>query len=152
MPIYLKIDDIKGEVTNSSYKEWIQVHSFSWNENAPLDPATGGVTGRAVVGPFKLLVKSGIATPVLALGLFQNKLYKKASLAIKMNRGPGRGSTQIKKLITVDMYNVIIESLTFGGSESDQAPSDQLSLVFQKVELGDGSVRTIIAVDKQSVG
>jgi type VI secretion system Hcp family effector len=151
MQMYLKIDDLKGEVTNSAYKDWIQVHSFSWNEAAPFDAATGAATGRTVVGPFKFFLKSSIATPLLALGLFQNKLYKKASLAIKYTKAAGRGN-QIKKLITVDLYNVQIESLTFGGSETDLAPGDQLSLNFQKIELGDGSVRTIIAVDKPQVG
>jgi type VI protein secretion system component Hcp len=153
MLMYLKIDEIKGEVTNNAYKEWIQVHSFSWSETAQIDPASGQAAGRAQISAFKFFLKSGIATPLLALGLLQNKVYKKASLVIKETKlAGGRGSVQNKKIITADMYNVIIESLTFGGSEADQAPGDQLSLVFQKMELGDGSVRTIIAVDKPQLG
>jgi type VI secretion system Hcp family effector len=140
MTMYLKLDGIKGEVTTGAYKDNIAVHSFSWSEATPTDQASGLPSGRTLVSPMKLLIKSGISTPEIAASVFSNKLFDKCTLAIKMTDARGRTS----KKFTVDMYKVQIDSLTFGGSETDKAPSDQVSLNFAKIVFADGSVKSSI--------
>ncbi len=147
MQMFLKIDGIKGESTDRTHKEWIQVHSFSWSETNAVGPS--GSNGAPDVGALNLVLKSGISTPPIASSVFTAKVFPKVELSIQGTpRGANARANNLK--FKWDLYNVIIESLTFGGSETGQAPADQVALVFQKCNIADGAVQA--SIDPKLIG
>lgn len=51
MPIYLKLADIKGSVTESAHKDWIEVDSMQYGVGRAIRTPVGRATGRETGAP-----------------------------------------------------------------------------------------------------
>jgi type VI secretion system secreted protein Hcp len=51
MPIYIKYEGIKGEVTAQGYKGWIEVYSLQWGIGRGISIGTGGGSKREASAP-----------------------------------------------------------------------------------------------------
>ena len=51
MPIYVQYDVIKGDVTESSHSQWLEVNSFQWGVGRGISSPTGGSADRESSAP-----------------------------------------------------------------------------------------------------
>jgi type VI secretion system secreted protein Hcp len=51
MAIFLKYGDLKGEVTATTHKEWIEVHSLQWGVGRGISSGVGGASKREASAP-----------------------------------------------------------------------------------------------------
>ena len=118
---FLKIPNIPGDSLSSTYKDWIEIESFSWGEERP--PSGTGV---AVPLEVQLVANSQSASP---------RLFKACADGVNL------GTVQLH-LTTVsaisapqaffkwDMENAVLGSYRAGGSTADDTPVDRFSIAF----------------------
>ena len=51
MPIYMQIDGIKGSVTETKHKDWIQLNSFQWGVGRAISSPVGNTSDRRILRP-----------------------------------------------------------------------------------------------------
>jgi type VI secretion system secreted protein Hcp len=51
MPIYVQYGSIKGDVTESTHKGWVEVNSFQWGVGRGISSPTGGSSDREASAP-----------------------------------------------------------------------------------------------------
>lgn len=82
--IFLKIDGIPGESTDSKHKEEIELVSFSWGVTQSGSPAAGGAgAGKAQFKHFEFLMRVNKASPQLFLATASGKHIKEATLSVR---------------------------------------------------------------------
>lgn len=130
---FLKIDDIKGESSDSKHKDEIDVYSWSWGATQTGSSAHGGGagTGKVSMNDFHFTMKANNASSPLFLACANGQHFKKADLTC---RKAGKGQQEYLK---IKLSDVIVSSYQVGGSShSDELPVDQISLNFSKIEFG----------------
>jgi type VI secretion system secreted protein Hcp len=145
---FLKIDGIDGGSVNPTYKEAIDIESFSWgltNTGRAIGGARGG--GGAGKTSFQDLHFTSVvskASPKLMMSCAGGVHYKEATLTCTK---AGKSETNF---LTIKLTDVVISSYETGGSSSDLAPTDTFTLNVGKVEIDyrpqkdDGSFDTAI--------
>ncbi len=138
--LFLKIDDIKGESTDSNHLEWI--NALAYNHSMNIQIASGGSGGgKAVHNDFvvtKLLDKS---SPTLALDLNKGVHIKDAELDVV---NAETGLTYMKYVLS----DVMISSMSVNGDVfgDNSRPTEEISLNYQKIEwtysTGSGDIHT----------
>jgi type VI secretion system secreted protein Hcp len=131
MAIFLKYGDLKGEVTATTHKEWIQLHSFQWGVGRGISAGVGGASKREASAPSVsevTVTKSfDAASPLLlkeALG------GKAAVIKIDLTQTDDKGShIAYQKYILTDCL-VSGYSVSSGGDR----PEESLSLNFNKID------------------
>jgi type VI secretion system secreted protein Hcp len=133
MPIYMNYDSlsIKGDVTEDSHKDWIELSSFQWGVGRGISSPTGASADRESSAPSV----SEITT---------TKAQDKASVKILTEALQGEGKTVIIDLVKTEkgkletylqftLTNTMISgySMSSGGDR----PSESLSLNFTKIEM-----------------
>ncbi len=139
---FLKIDGIDGESTDAKHKNWIELESFSWGETQTSGPGGGGGkgAGKVQMQDFHLVTRVNKASPKLFLACANGQHMKMATLVARK-----AGKDQQEYLI-YKMTDVLVSSYQVGGSHGEQAPMDQISFNFSRIEFeyrpqkGDGSL------------
>jgi type VI secretion system secreted protein Hcp len=129
---FIKFDGIKGESTDSKHKGEIDVESWSWGEtqSAPGGPGGGGGAGKVAIQDFHFMMRLNSASPGLMRACATGKHIKTAVLT-----GRKAGKSQLEYL-TFKFHDVLVSSFQTGGSEqSEDVPTDQVSLNFAKIEV-----------------
>jgi type VI secretion system secreted protein Hcp len=142
---FLKIDGIEGESTDAKHAGWLDVDSWSWGENQPLQPATGSGAGAGKVQfrDFAFTTRVSKASPKLFLACASGQHLKEARLV-----GRKAGKEQ-QEFLTWTFLNVLVSSYETGGTEQ-ALPMDSVSLNFSKVSVAyraqkaDGSLDTAV--------
>jgi len=130
--IYLNIDPIKGESKGSGHKNEIDVLSWSWGGNQPGDfhRGSGGGVGKSTFQDVHFTHYVDQASPdfykYLATG---DTSLKKATITV---RKAGKEQLEYWKLT---MENVLISSISTGGSSGDERMTEHVSLHFQTFEV-----------------
>jgi type VI secretion system secreted protein Hcp len=92
--VYLQIDGIKGESTDSTHQGWIEVSSAQWGVVQPIHASgsgTGGrTTGRSEYRSMSLAKLADLASPALMQHCSNGKTIPKAKL--EFMRADGEGS------------------------------------------------------------
>lgn len=131
MAIFLKYGDLKGEVTATTHKEWIEVHSVQWGVGRGISAGVGGASKREASAPSvsEVTITKSFdgASPLLlkeALG------GKAAVVKLDLTQTDDKGShIAYQKYI---LTNTLVSgySISSGGDR----PSESLSLNFTKVD------------------
>jgi len=146
---FLKLDGIEGESVDRTHKGEIEVLSWSWGAtNAGAAGAGGGGgTGKVSVQDFHFVARTGIQSPPLFLSTATGEHHKQATLTARK-----AGEKQVE-FLKIKLTDVLVSSYQIGATDApdDNAPRDQFSLNFSKIEMsvsqvnGDGSVKTVRA-------
>lgn len=131
MAIYLKYGDIKGEATQVTHKDWIEVSSFSFGVGRGISTGTAGGSKRESSAPsvseITLTKTMDIASPLLlkeALG------GKAVTVKIEMTQTDSKAThVSFQKYILTDVL-ISGYSISSGGDR----PSESLSLNFTKFD------------------
>jgi len=129
--LYMQIDGLKGECTDSDHKDWIELlsynHSISQPASATATSAGGGTTARCQHSDFSITKYIDLASPKLYEMCSSGKHIK--SVNIEMMRASGDKRV---KYMEVKMEQVVISHVApAGGSEF---PSEAVSFNYGTIK------------------
>lgn len=127
---FLKLGDIKGESVAQSYEDAIDVLAWSWGatNSGSVGKGGGGGAGKADFAPLNITKYVDKASPNLIQKLALGKHYPTASLHI-CKAGDGK-----QEYLTIEFEEVLVESVSVGGSEGDEFLVENVSLIFGKIK------------------
>jgi len=128
--IFLKIDGIKGESKDKSFKGEIDIDSFSFgvHNESTSGRGGGGGAGKANFQDFAFNKEVDKASPLLMLACASGKHIPKADLIVRK-----AGGDKQEEYYTVKFTDILISSFDNSGSESDN-PMESISFNFAKIE------------------
>lgn len=131
--VYLQIDGIKGESTDSEHKDWIECSNVSWMVTQPCSAtssSSGGHTAeRCYHTGIDLRKITDLSTPLLLQHCSMGKTIPKAKL--EMYRADGKGSRV--KYFAVELTNVLISDVAPEVFEGELM-SEHLTLMYSKIQ------------------
>lgn len=145
--MFLKIDGIPGESTDSSHKDEIDVLSSTWGESQPAMPGgPGGISAaKVVMEDFHFSMRLNRASPKIFLACASGARIRNAILAV---RRAGPNPVEFLKWTFTDV--TVASYQTTSNVPPGELPTDQFSLRFGKIEMEyypvkpDGSLDTSI--------
>ena len=145
--IFLKIGDIKGEVTDKSHPDEIEVLSWSWGVSGPIAGDSKKAAQPACAQPLSVSKFVDKATPPLVTNAALNTTIPSAKLSV---RKPG--ATPFDYLV-VNLAGVTVKTLSDAGSIGEDRPSENLTLAFTSATISytlqnpDGSPGTPVSAN-----
>lgn len=146
MDMFIKIGDIKGESKDSKHKEKIDVLAWSWGLSNSGNAQVGGGAGAGKVNVQDLSITKYVdsASSPLLLAASNGKHYKEALLIVR------KAGEKPLEYLKIKMEEVLITSVSTGGSGGEDRLTENVSLNFAKVSVDytpqkdDGSPGTAI--------
>ncbi|MDN5514252.1 type VI secretion system tube protein Hcp [Ectopseudomonas composti] len=128
--IFIKIGDIKGESQDKTHKDEIEVLNWSWgmSQSGNMHTGTGGGAGKVSIQDLSLTKFVDKASPNLMMHCSSGKHVPKVTLTVRK----AGGDSQVEYLI-INLEEVLISSLSTGGSGSDDRLIENITLNFAKV-------------------
>ena len=145
--MFLKIGDIKGEVTDKSHPNEIEVLAWSWGVSGPIAGDSKKAAQPACAQPLSVSKFVDKATPPLVTNAALNTTIPSAKLTL---RKPG--ATPIEFLV-VNLAGVTVKTLTNGGFAVDDRMKETLTLAFTSATISytlqnpDGSAGTPVSAN-----
>ncbi len=129
--IFIKIGDVKGEAKDAVHKGEIDVLAWSWGMNQPGSGHVGGGlgTGKVNVQDLSLTKYIDLSSPDLMLACCNGKHYPEAKLTVRK-----AGENPLEYLV-IKLTDVMITSVSTGGSGSNDRLTENVSLNFAKVNV-----------------
>jgi type VI secretion system secreted protein Hcp len=131
--VYLQINGIKGESTDSAHKDWIECKSVQWEVLQPKSATAstgGGHTAERCEHKDIVLTKiADLATPLLLQNCSSGKTIDSAKF--EFLRADGKGDRI--KYFEIELSNVLISDVTPSVQEGDVL-SESVSLKYSKVK------------------
>ena len=146
MPFYVTITGakqgaFKGESTNAKHTQSIEGLGFSFDTQTPVDPTTGQASSKRQHSPITITKEWGAASPQLLQALTTNEVL--TSVVFEFVFTSPTGVEQAFQTITLTNATVVEQRryinyppLAHGG-QSDRQELEEISFVFQKIELTD---------------
>jgi type VI secretion system secreted protein Hcp len=129
--MFLKIDGIQGESTDTHHSDEIDILSYTWGESQPAvaSSGAGAAAGRVTMQDFHFTMHVNRASPKLFLACANGARIKNAVLTV---RHSGGNPVEFLKWMLTD---ITVASYQTGASvPSGDPPTDQVSLRFTKIE------------------
>ncbi len=140
--IYMQIDGIKGESTDSEHKDWIELlsfnHSISQPASATANSAGGGTTGRCQHQDYSITKYVDLASPKLYELASSGKHIKDVTIEMLRSSGDKR-----VKYMVVKMEQVVI---------SHVAPSGGGDFPIESVSFNYGTIKWTYTQQKRTDG
>jgi type VI secretion system secreted protein Hcp len=129
--IFIKIDDIAGESIDKTHAGAISVLSWSWGvtQSGTTHDGPGGGAGKAHVQDLTFVHYVDSATPNLIKMACAGKHFKNAMLTVRK-----AGNTPLEYL-KIKLHDIIISSISHGGSGGDDRHTENVTLNFAKFEV-----------------
>lgn len=129
--MFLDIPPIKGESKDKSHKEKMDVLAWSWAMNNSGSAHVGGGAGAGKVNVHDLSITKYIdkASTNLMLSCCNGKHFDKATLIVR------KAGEKPLEYLTITMTEVLITSVSTGGSGSEDRLTENVSLNFAKVKV-----------------
>ena len=129
--MFIKIGDIKGESRDKTHKEEIDVLAWSWGMSNSGSAHAGGGQGAGKVNVQDLSFTKWVdkASPPLMLACCNGKHYPDATLVVR------KAGEQPLEYITITMTDLIVTSVSTGGSGGEDRLTENVTLNFAKVKV-----------------
>ena len=131
--VYLQIEGIKGESTDSAHQGWIELTSASWGviqpQSATASTGGGHTAERCEHQALTITKLADIASPILMQHCSMGKTVPKAKLEFMRSDSDGKPV----KYYEVELENVMISSITQNVHEGSLL-RDAMGLRFSKVK------------------
>ncbi|QYF92744.1 type VI secretion system tube protein Hcp [Massilia sp. PAMC28688] len=131
--VYLQIDGIKGESTDSVHKDWIECKSVAWQVLQPKSATAstgGGHTAERTEHKDIVVTKlADLATPLLLQNCSSGKTIPKAKFVFL--RADGKGERI--KYFEIELENVLISSVAPAVAQGDIL-SEEVALKYSQVK------------------
>jgi len=128
--IFIKLGDIKGESTDASHKDEIEVLAWSWgvSNSSSIGSGGGGGEGKANFQDLSFTHKVDKASPNLLLACATGDHIKDGTIT---NRKAGKGQ---QEFLIFKLTEVLITSVQEGGSSGGDELTENISLQAAKIE------------------
>jgi type VI secretion system secreted protein Hcp len=130
--IFLKLDGVDGESQAKGHTNEIEVFSFSLGASNPSNVASGTGSGAGKVDVSSLSIQKQLDNS--SAKLFQNccngKHFAKATLVTR--EAGGDAPVEYYKL---ELQEVFIDSISWGGASGGGKPSESVALSFNKINI-----------------
>jgi type VI secretion system secreted protein Hcp len=131
MDMFIKIGDLEGESVDDSHKGEIDVLAWSWGMSNSGSAQQGGGAGSGKVNVQDISFTKYIdkVTPDLMLAACNGKHFPEAKLIVRK-----AGETPLE-YITITLEDLIITSVSTGGSGGEDRLTENVTLNFARVKL-----------------
>lgn len=125
---FLKLGDLKGESIVDGHEDEIQVLSWNWgmSQAGTTHRGTGGGAGKVDVQDITISKTADTASPNLALACCKGKHFDEAVLTVR------KAGDDPLDFLTITMNDVIITSVSEGGSYGAEDVDETVALNFAK--------------------
>jgi type VI secretion system secreted protein Hcp len=123
--MFLKLGDLKGEST-MTHKDETQVLAWSWgmSQSGTTHMGTGGGAGKVSVQDMSITKYIDKASPFLQLAVCNGKHFDQALLTVR------KAGEKPLEYLKITMKDVIITSISVGGSGGEDRLTENVSLNF----------------------
>jgi len=130
--MFLKIDEIKGESVDKNHPDEIIVLAWSWGmtQSGSTHVGQGGGSGKVNVQDLSFTHYVDLASPNLIKMACSGKHFKHAFLTIRK-----AGGANPLEYIKVKLYDIIVSSVSLGGSGGEDRLTENVSLNFGQFEV-----------------
>ncbi len=127
--MFLKLDGIKGESTDSKHKDEINIHSFTFGVHQTGASAAGGGSGagKAQFDDIQISKAADLASPNLMLACATGQHIKEAKITVRKAGG------QQEEFYIITLNDLIVSSMQNTGTGSDN-PTEMLTMNYSKVK------------------
>jgi type VI secretion system secreted protein Hcp len=129
--MFLKLDGVKGESLDKAYAGEIDVLAWSWGVSQSGSSHVGGGSGagKANVQDLSLTKWVDQSTPDLILACCNGSPFKKATLVVR------KAGEKPLEYLKIHLEDLIISSVSTGGSGGEDRLTENVSLNFAKVKV-----------------
>ena len=129
--MFLKIDDVRGETLDRSHKGWVDVLAWSWGMSNSGSAQVGGGAGAGKANIQDLSYTSYIDTSSAPLmtAVATGQHFKTAFLNVR------RVADTPTEFLKITMTEVLVTSLSTGGSGGEDRLTQNVTLNFAKVKV-----------------
>lgn len=129
--MFIKIGDLKGESVDAGHKDEIDVLSWSWgmSQSGTTHMGGGGGSGKVNVQDMTITKYIDKASPALMQKCCDGTHFAEAKLTVRK-----AGGTPIEYVV-ITMTEVIVSSVSTGGSGGEDRLTENISLNFAQVKL-----------------
>jgi len=134
--MFLKIEGtkqgpIKGESTDASHKDEIDVLSWSWGMQASTSIQSGLQAGKTSISELVVTKRADKASTALMISLRNNEILKKATLTV---RKAGQNPLEYLKIV-LEQARIVSFSTTGGSAEGGPEVKETVALAFKKISV-----------------
>ena len=129
--MFMKIGSLKGESRDSTHKEEIDVLAWSWgmSNSGTTHTGGGGGSGKVNVQDISFTKYVDKSSPDLMLSCCNGKHFPEAKLTVR------KAGEKPLEYIIITMTEVMITSVSTGGSGGEDRLTENVSLNFAKVKV-----------------
>ena len=132
MELYIQIDKIKGEVTESAHKEWIKIHNYSFGVQSEgvEDPSARGklVSAAGNYSPIVFHKTTDITSPMLQQLASEGTHIAKVTIHACLDNSAKVPANEI------ELTDVVISGYAMSASEGGD-PSETVELRYAKIKV-----------------
>jgi type VI secretion system secreted protein Hcp len=125
--IYLQLDGIKGESTDSKHKDWVEISSYTHKITQPASVTArsggGANSGRSQHEPFILIKPHDLASAKIFDACCTGKYLKSAKLEKMVAVGADKA-----KQVLIELDNVVVASFELDFDEKTQHHFERIAL------------------------
>jgi type VI secretion system secreted protein Hcp len=129
--MFLKLEGIKGEATDATHKEEIDVLAWSWglSQSGSTHIGTGGGAGKVNVQDISFTKWLDKSSPVLFLDCASGKHIPEATLTVR------KAGDKPLEYLKIKLNDLIVSSISTGGSGGEDRLTENVTLNFAKVQV-----------------
>jgi type VI secretion system secreted protein Hcp len=129
--MFLMLDGIKGESTDSKHKGEIDIESFSWGLSQTGSGHRGGGSGAGKVDVTDISISKVVdkSSASLMLACANGKHIPKGKITVR------KAGENPLEYLTVDLENILVSSYQTSGANTGDVPTEAIALNFVKVKL-----------------
>jgi type VI secretion system secreted protein Hcp len=126
--MFIKIGDIKGESVDSVHKGTVDVLAWSWGmaNSGTTHIGSGGGSGKVSVQDLSFTKYVDTATPNLIASVCSGKHFPETTLIVR------KAGAKPLEYIKIKLVDVVITSVSTGGSGSEDRLTENVTLNFAK--------------------
>lgn len=127
---FLKIEGVKGEAQDDKHKDEIDVLAWSWgmSQSGTTHMGSGSGAGKVAIQDMSFTKYVDKSTPVLMQACCDGRHFKSAEVIVRK-----AGKTPLEYL-KIKMTDVIVTSVSTGGSGGEDRLTENVTLNFGQVE------------------
>ncbi|MFN0113206.1 MAG: Hcp family type VI secretion system effector [Paracoccaceae bacterium] len=128
MPIFMKIDGVKGAVQAVGYEEHIALDSIQYGVGRGVSSFTG--TSREVSSPSFSEISCSKTLDSASQPIFRNAMFGDAIDEIKIFFVRDKTMGELEAYLTITLQNVLVTNYSISHSSGGDVPSESFSLNF----------------------
>jgi type VI secretion system secreted protein Hcp len=129
--MFLMLDGIKGESSDSKHKGEIDIKSFSWGmaQTGSGHRGGGSGTGKVDVSDISLIKYVDKSSPSLMLACANGKHIPKGKITVR------KAGENPLDYLTIDLENILVSNYQSSHATESDTPTESVTLNFVKVKL-----------------